>query len=209
MLIVGAKGFAKEVLEVLHQSGLPEPMMFFDNVSTDVPDVLYGKFKVVRSFEHAEEIFGKLSPDFCLGVGGTSLRASLSQKMKERGGRLRSVISPNASIGHYGNVLHDGLSLMTGAVITNDITIHEGCLLNLNCTIGHDCVIGEYCDINPGVHISGNSKLGAYCSLGTGCVVLPKIIIGNNVTVGAGAVVVKDIPDNATVVGIPAKPLIK
>jgi serine O-acetyltransferase len=30
-------------------------------------------------------------------------------------------------------------------------------------------------------------------------------IIGNNVTIGAGAVVVKNMPDNTTVVGVPAK----
>ena len=31
------------------------------------------------------------------------------------------------------------------------------------------------------------------------------IMIGDNVTIGAGSVVVKDIPDNAVVVGNPAK----
>ena len=32
-----------------------------------------------------------------------------------------------------------------------------------------------------------------------------RITIGNNVTIGAGAVVVKDVPDNAVVVGNPAR----
>ena len=46
-------------------------------------------------------------------------------------------------------------------------------------------------------------KSGA--SIGAGAVILPGIIIGKNAMVGAGAVVTKDIPDNTTVVGNPAK----
>jgi acetyltransferase-like isoleucine patch superfamily enzyme len=40
-------------------------------------------------------------------------------------------------------------------------------------------------------------------------VILPKITIGHHVTIGAGAVVIKDVPDNTTVTGVPAKPLIR
>ena len=35
--------------------------------------------------------------------------------------------------------------------------------------------------------------------------ILGPITIGNNVTIAAGAVVTKDIPDNCTVAGVPAK----
>lgn len=38
-----------------------------------------------------------------------------------------------------------------------------------------------------------------------GAIVIGRITIGNNVTIGAGAVVTKDIPDNCTVVGNPAR----
>lgn len=48
-------------------------------------------------------------------------------------------------------------------------------------------------------------RIGNNVSLGANVVVLGDITIGNNVTVGAGAVVVKDVPDNAVVVGNPAR----
>lgn len=41
-------------------------------------------------------------------------------------------------------------------------------------------------------------------SIKAGAKVLGKITIGNNVIIGANAVVVKDVPDNCTVVGVPA-----
>ena len=48
-------------------------------------------------------------------------------------------------------------------------------------------------------------KKGA--SIGANSVILPGIMIGENALVGAGSVVTKDVPDNAVVVGNPAKVL--
>ena len=48
MLIVGAKGFAKEVLEVLHQLNETEDVVFYDDVNKDAPDFLYGKFPILK-----------------------------------------------------------------------------------------------------------------------------------------------------------------
>ncbi|MFC4656871.1 acyltransferase [Rheinheimera marina] len=43
------------------------------------------------------------------------------------------------------------------------------------------------------------------CSLGANCTILPGVTIGRNAMVGAGAVVTRDVPDNAVVVGNPAR----
>ena len=56
----------------------------------------------------------------------------------------------------------------------------------------------------------GGLRAGAPCIgdnviLSAGAKVIGKVKIGNNVMIGAGAVVVNDIPDNAVVVGVPAK----
>lgn len=47
--------------------------------------------------------------------------------------------------------------------------------------------------------------IGDNCYIGTGATILGPVNIGNNVTIGAGAVVTKDIPDGATVVGVPGR----
>ena len=53
----------------------------------------------------------------------------------------------------------------------------------------------------------GNSRpiIGNNVSLGANVVIIGGVKIGNDVTIGAGSVVVKDIPDNAIVVGNPAR----
>ena len=48
-------------------------------------------------------------------------------------------------------------------------------------------------------------RIGNNVSVGCHVAIIGDIVIGDNVTIGAGSVVVKDIPDNAVVVGNPAK----
>ena len=57
MIIVGSKGFAKEVLEVIWQKEQNENIVFFDNISTDISDYLYDKFKIIRNFEDVSNYF--------------------------------------------------------------------------------------------------------------------------------------------------------
>ncbi|MBN2663216.1 MAG: acetyltransferase [Bacteroidales bacterium] len=204
MIIIGAKGFAKEVLQIFYQKNETENLHFFDNINIFSTDKLYGKFRIIQEVEDVIKIF-EFDNRFVLGIGNPTNRFQLSEKFKRLGGELNSIISPYANIGAYGNTIMSGTNIMTGAVITNDILIEEGVLINLNCTIGHDSIIEKYSELCPGVHISGNVKIGAFSFVGTGAVILPDIKIGKNVIIGAGAVVTKDVQDNALMVGSPAK----
>lgn len=48
-------------------------------------------------------------------------------------------------------------------------------------------------------------RIGNNVTVGCHVAIIGDITIGNNVTIGAGSVVVKDVPDNAVIVGNPAK----
>ena len=205
MIIIGAKGFAKEVLEVLHQLESTQNVVFYDDVNADMPDKLYGQFPILKSIEEAKNYFNSVDNQFTIGIGNPLLRKKLYDKFTALGGKFTSTISPRTNIGNYGNSIKDGCNVMTGAVITNDVSIGTGVLINLNCTIGHDCTIGDFVEMSPGVGISGNCTIGNYSNIGTNATILPKIKIGKNVIVGAGTVVTKDVEDNAVVVGIPGK----
>lgn len=204
MLIVGAKGFAKELLQYFHNNNYTEDLCFFDNVSEDIPNLLYNKYPVIKTFDEVREFFQKNS-HFVLGVGNPRARFNLSKKMIEMGGQMTSVISNSVEIGTYGVRIGVGTTIMSGTIITNDIQIGNGTLINLNCTIGHDSIIGVYCELSPGVHVSGHVTIDDFTSIGTGAVIIPNITIGKNCIIGAGSVVNKNIPDNSVAVGVPAK----
>ena len=204
MLIVGAKGFAKEVLEVCYQLQQLEHLVFFDDVNADAPALLYNQFPVLKSIEEVALYFKTIDEAFTIGIGNPSLRKKLVHKFEAIGGIYTSTISPFATIGHFGTTIGAGCNIMTGTVITNDVSIGSGVLINLNCTVGHDSIIGDFVEMAPGVHISGNCTIGAYCNIGTNATILPKITMGENVIVGAGSVVTKDVPANCLVVGVPA-----
>lgn len=207
MLIVGAKGFAKEVLEIFHQQGSISNIYFFDDVNQGPAYSLY-QFPILKNSDEVIKLF-KTDNRFTIGIGNPKTRFVLYEKFVGLGGKFESSVSPFANIGHYGNVIEEGCNIMTGTVITNDVIIKRGCLINLNCTIGHDSIIGKFTELSPGVSISGNCNIGEFCNIGTNATILPKIRLGNNVTVGAGAVVTKDVEDGVTVVGIPAKVIVR
>ena len=204
MLIIGAKGFAKEVLEVLFQNNDTSNIAFFDDVNDDISGKLYDQFEVLKTLDEAKNYFKSVSSNFTIGIGNPVLRRMLFDKFTQLGGKFTSTISPKAIIGNFGNTIGDGSNIMSGTVITNDIRIGKGVIINLNCTIGHDCIIGEFVEISPSVGVSGNCTIGNFTTIGTNATILPKIKIGSNVIVAAGAVVTADVPDNCMIAGIPA-----
>lgn len=205
MLIVGAKGFAKELLQYFHTKGLVNDLVFYDDVSTDLTEQLFDKFRVLRNIDEAKKYFNEIDNKFVLGVGNPKIRFLLQKKLESVGGIINTIVVDSTEIGSYGVEIGVGSTIMGGTIITNDIIIGNSVLINLNCTIGHDSKIGNYCELSPGVHISGHVEIGDYTSLGTGAVVIPNIKIGRNCIIGAGSVVNKDIPDNTVAVGVPAK----
>lgn len=205
MLIVGAKGFAKEVLEVLHQNNELENLVFYDDITPNLPNLLYGTFPVLKSFEQAKEYFENKDQRFTIGIGNPILRSKMNEKFTGIGGVLHSTISIDASIGSYGVEIGAGTNILQGAIISNDVKIGKANIIYYNSVITHDVELGDFVEISPAVKLLGRCRVGDFTSIGSNATILPDIKIGKNVIIGAGSVVTKDVPNNCTVVGIPAK----
>lgn len=78
------------------------------------------------------------------------------------------------------------------------VVLHGRTRIGNNVKIYQHVTVG--CRNGNGPPIIGDNVL-----IGTGACVLGSIKIGNNVQIGANAVVINDVPDNAVVVGIPAR----
>jgi sugar O-acyltransferase (sialic acid O-acetyltransferase NeuD family) len=205
LVIIGAGGLSKEILQVLHENNEEEELYFFDNLNTKLPDLLYDKFPLIRSIATLKTHFKTRSPEFILAIGGTVRRRNLCRQIQSCGGVLQSLIARSASVGYYGTRLDAGVSVLTQAIITTDVTIGEGTLINKAVIIGHDVSIGKYCEIAPGVRIMGRSRIGDYTQIATNAAVLPDTNIGSHCRVDAGCVVRNKIPDHAVVLGLSPK----
>nr|WP_315174706.1 acetyltransferase [uncultured Flavobacterium sp.] len=205
MLIVGAKGFAKEVLEVVHQNNQTDALVFYDDVNDDVPQNLYGQFKILKNSNEAEVYFKTIDSRFTIGIGNPVLRKNLFKKFTNLGGIFSSTISSLASIGSFDVEIGEGSNVLANSIFSNSVKIGKGCIVYYNSIITHDCLIGDFVQISPSVTLLGRCSIGDFSQIGANATVLPDIKVGRNVIIGAGSVVTKDIPDNCVVLGIPAK----
>ena len=106
-----------------------------------------------------------------------------------------------------------GIEIHSGATIGKGLCIDHG----MGVVIGETAEIGDDVLIYHGVTLGGTGKdkgkrhptIGNGVVIGAGAKVLGPIKVGNNAKIGANAVVVKDVPEGATAVGIPAKNIIR
>ena len=108
--------------------------------------------------------------------------------------KIIQLISGNINI-YIGADIGKGLYLHYGPIWIGPTKVGEYCNFSMMNIIGFG---GR--DENYGIPVIGDRVF-----LGTGAIVTGKIKIGNNVAVGANAVVNRNLPDNCTAGGIPAK----
>jgi sugar O-acyltransferase (sialic acid O-acetyltransferase NeuD family) len=202
MLVAGAGGNAKEVLLILEEEY--QDIKFFQNDNKDLQEKLYNKYDILSSLNKVMEYF-KIDSKFVLGVGDPGLRKSFFNLLVKIGGTPTTIISNSCKVGTYNVKIEEGVVLMWGVMITNDISIGKGSILNAKSAVGHGSTIGEFVNISPGVIITGDVTIGNNCVIGSSSTIIPKVKIGDNCIVSAGSVVKFDIPENSLVAGNPAK----
>lgn len=139
-------------------------------------------------------------------MGDPKIKKEICKKLKGSKNRFATLIhpsviySPTTSIG-------EGSIICAGNIITVNAKLGNHVIVNLDSTIGHDGCIKDYVTILPSVNISGNVVLNECVSVVTGTQIIQGINVGENTIIGAGSTVVKNLPENVTAVGSPAKPI--
>jgi len=207
VVLLGMGGHARVLLDVM--CGLRMNVIgFVDHSPKD--NVLNG----IHYLGNDEEFLSNFSPEkTCLvnglgGVADTNARKEIFERYKSHGYNFISVIHPSAIIAQD-VVLGEGCQLMAGVIIQPGVECGNNVLINTRACVDHDCVIGAHSHISIGSVLSGAIVVGEGAHLGAGCAIIQNVNIGANSTVGAGSVVVNAVAAGQTVVGVPARRLIK
>ena len=208
--LIGAGGHAAEVLPVLRRTvaAWPVPARI---VIVDRAAAMLGGLATV---DEADFLALPGEPRwFVHGIGDGAVRRAVHERL------TAAAVEPLTLAGGWATVFDDselgaGSVLCVGAVVTARTRIGRGFLGNVHSQVAHDCVIGDFVSFGPGARCGGNVHIGDGATIGSGATIRngapgKPLRIGFGAIVGMGAVVLGDVPDGATVVGNPARPLVR
>lgn len=207
VLIIGAGGHGREVLEILRDqsaNGGPEPIGFIDE-SPSLQGKSVSGMPVLGDCDALSK-FDRADTSVIIAMGFPTVMKKLRDRIRKfdlpfaRAVSPRAVVSPNAKLGE-GVILFPQTFVSTAAEIGSFVT------LNVGSSVSHDCRVADYCAINPGARLAGNVHLGEGTFVGMGANLIQGMRVGAWSTIGAGAAVIRNVDAGSTVVGVPARPI--
>ena len=200
VVVLGAGGHAKVVIEILRASGY---QVDFCVGGEDSSQFCMG-VPVLRGDQHLLQLRDQGYVMLFPAIGSNAIRQRVTAFAQSLGFTLinaissRAVVSPSA-------VLGIGISIMSGAVINAESSIGDLTIINTGATVDHECQIGFCSHVAPQCALAGNVTVGRHVFLGIGTVVIPDVTIGDNATTGSGSVVISNIAAATHAHGNPAK----
>ena len=208
VILWGGTGQAKVVRPIIEYFGA-KVVAVFDNTPnlkspfTDV-EIYHGYEQFLRWIESQNR--GEIG--FCVAIGNPHgrVRLQVHDLLMKEGLRPITIAHPTAWIADNATI-GPGSQILSGAIIAPEARVGRECIINTNASVDHEDILEDGVEVAPGATLCGLVHAGVNAWICAGAVVLPRIRVGSDAIVGAGAVVTKDVPDGATVVGVPAKPI--
>ena len=202
--LVGAGGFAKEVMPILL------------NLKHDFNEIVH----VINDKDLSKKINGIDVMTEEMFLQNTSIKhfniAIGNQKESKKIAKvfISEGCTPVQLIGHN-CYIESNAEIGCGAIICGNSIIQSSQIgdffhCNLSSYVAHDCIIEDYVTFAPNVACNGNIHIKSGAYIGTGAIIKQgsesrKLTIGEGAIVGMGAVVTKDVAPQTTVVGNPAR----
>lgn len=199
LAVLGASGHGRVVADTAEASGWGQ-VVFFDDAWPEISES--GPWQVDGDFS---EMCARLSEfdGVFVAIGNNRVRHSKASELSAAGAQIQTLIHPRAYVSPSASV-GAGSVVLSSAVVNAGAIVGDGGIINTGAVIEHDCELGSFVHVSPNAVLAGGVKAGDFCWVGALAGVRQLVSLGKEVTVGMGAVVIRDIPQGATVVGVPA-----
>ena len=205
LFIVGTGGFAKEIAFILEYLKEYRLIGFVSNEKEKGEKIFKNHIVVAND----QEIFEKWGDkNFFVAIGDIALRKNVVNKYKSNGvEHFPSLIHPLSLVSTDVH-LNEGVVIYPGSKVMPNVSIGVFCVVNANVFIGHDSCIGDFVNLNPYSIINGNVKIGDNVLVGANSVLHQGLTISDNIKIGIGSVIVKNLENEGTYFGNPARILL-
>jgi sugar O-acyltransferase (sialic acid O-acetyltransferase NeuD family) len=198
LILIGAGGYAKSVLDSIDYYNY-EMVGFIDQYRKESEHLGY---PVIA--HEIEEIKEKEKFFYFISIGNNERRRNWYDKLVSMQLRMINVVDKTAIVSARAKI---GTGCFVGkmAVINSMSSVADDCIINTKALVEHGCVVNKHANLSTNSVINGDVVVGEGSFIGSSSVTLGQHKIGSWSTVGAGAVVTKDVGDNVTVAGVPAR----
>lgn len=205
MIILGAGGHGRVVLDIVRQAGEHTPVGFLDNDAN-----LHGRridgLPVLGGVDRLADFPARGIGGVVIAIGDNGARRSLGETIEGQGVEILTVVHPSAQIASTASIGR-GVVIAAGALVCAHCQVGDFAILNTGCIVDHESMIGTAVHICPGVRLAGHVTIESGAHVGIGSTVIQNVRVGFESIVGAGAVVIRDVDPMSTVVGVPAEPI--
>ncbi len=200
ILIYGAGGHAKAVMEMVNAQGLYEIYGIIDDNEALNGSTVLG-LPVIGTREQLADLIEQGVSLSANGVGGIiniSLRIKIFEMLADYGFNFPVLQHPRATVEPSAEIA-EGVQVFANVYVGSSTILHNYCMINTGAIISHDCVIGAYTHIAPGTLLAGQVTVGEKTLVGMGVSTAIGIKIGDGARIGNGAILLADVPSRAIV----------
>ncbi|WP_378173695.1 acetyltransferase [Aquimarina sp. SS2-1] len=204
IVIIGASGHAKVVIETIESNGKYQIYGLIDSFKP-TGDKLLG-YEILGTEDLIKDLVKRGISKGIVAIGDNWTRHSMHNRIKEIAPEFEfiTIIHPSAIISSSVTV-GKGTVILASVKVNALAEIGDGCILNTNASFGHDGKLGNFSSIAPGVTVGGNVTVGFCSAISLGANVIQGINIGKHSIIGAGSLLLHDVDDYKLVYGVPGE----
>jgi sugar O-acyltransferase (sialic acid O-acetyltransferase NeuD family) len=207
LLLVGAGGFARETLELVHAINREAPAWSLAGLLDDDPE------------RHGEQIHGVpiIGPCAAVAEHPEAFVVACVASPEEPLRRLRLVDRLGLPPERYATLIHPRATIAGSATIGPGSVVHANTVMTADIRVGahvavmpsvvltHDDVIEDGVTFGAGVRVSGAVRIEKGAYIGAGALLRERIVIGSGALIGMGSVLTKSVPPDEIWHGLPAR----